>query len=253
VQSARNKEFVPMNKSFLWIVLSLGLAIGSGCASAESGKTTYVLFNGKDFSGWRQPLRKWFVAKSVSLNKENPHLLAAEPGEGLMVNGPEGKESNIMTEQEFGDIQAHIEFLVSSNSNSGIYFMGRYEVQIFDSWGKKEPGEHDCGAIYQRWKGNKGFEGHPPAVNACKRPGEWQTYDITFRAPRFDAAGKKIENARFIKVVQNGKTLHENVDLTGPTRSPAFDNEKPTGPLMIQGNHGPVALRNLRIQPISLP
>src|SRR5207248_7595358 len=139
------------------------------------------------------------------------------------------------------------------DSNSGVYVQGRYEVQVFDSFGKADVAEHDCGAIYQRWdpkrgKGNEGYEGHPPKVNASKAPGEWQTFDITFRAPRFDASGKKIANAKFIKVVHNGKTIHENVELNGPTRSAMSTEEKPTGPIMLQGNHGPVAFRNLRIK-----
>jgi hypothetical protein len=85
-------------------------------------------------------------------------------------------------------------------------------------------------------------------VNATKPPGEWQSFDITFRAPRFDADGKKVSNAKFVKVVHNGKVIHENVDLTGPTRAAHWDDEKPAGPIMLQGDHGPVAYRNLRVK-----
>src|SRR5262249_45701970 len=79
-------------------------------------------------------------------------------------------------------------------------------------------------------------------------PGLWQHLRIEFEAPRFDAAGKKTKNARFVKVVLNGYTIQENVEVTGPTRSAAFNDEKPLGPLMIQGDHGAVALRNLAIR-----
>jgi len=89
-------------------------------------------------------------------------------------------------------------------------------------------------------------------VNATKPPGEWQTFDIVFRAPRFDASGKKIANARVVKVTHNGKVVHENVELTGPTRGGLTDDDKPLGPLRLQGDHGPVAYRNLRIKPIQL-
>ncbi|MEK7676891.1 MAG: family 16 glycoside hydrolase [Verrucomicrobiota bacterium] len=72
-----------------------------------------------------------------------------------------------------------------------------------------------------------------------------------FRAPRFDASGKKVENARFVKVTHNGRVIHENVELTGPTRAATYENdEKPTGPLMLQGDHGPVAYRNLQLKPV---
>jgi hypothetical protein len=129
--------------------------------------------------------------------------------------------------------------------------MGRYEIQVLDSWGVEKPKHGDCGGIYQRWDNKrkpKGFEGHPPRVNASKAPGEWQTFGVVFRAPRFGADGKKTQNARFIKVVHNGQVVHENVEVTGPTRAAAFGDEKPKGPLMFQGDHGPVAYRNMRIR-----
>ena len=102
-------------------------------------------------------------------------------------------------------------------------------------------------ALRQR-RDNRGFEGKPPRVNAARKPGEWQSFDITFRAPRFDTAGRKTENARFVKVVHNGIVIHENEEVTGPTRASTFNDEKALGPLMLQGDHGPVAYRNLRVR-----
>jgi sugar phosphate isomerase/epimerase len=131
--------------------------------------------------------------------------------------------------------------------------MGRYEIQVFDSWNKTSPYPGiECGGIYQRWdesKDPKGFEGHSPRVNASRAPGQWQTFDVVFRAPRFDSSGRKLSNARFETVVHNGVLVHEDIELTGPTRAGLYNNEKPTGPLMIQGDHGPVAYRNVRIEP----
>jgi hypothetical protein len=155
---------------------------------------------------------------------------------------------------EHGDVEAQVEFCVPKNSNSGIYFMGRYEIQVLDSWGVEKPKSGDCGGIYERWKDNQGYEGHPPRVNASKPPGEWQTFEVIFRAPRFDASGKKIQNARFIKVVHNGQVVHENVEVTGPTRAATYENvpEKSLGPIMLQGDHGPVAYRNITLKPLQL-
>ncbi len=224
----------------------------TGCAILKTSNTI-TLFNGQDLAGWREPHKQWQVAKSVSLLPDDHHLFQIEPGTGIFVNGPKGTVPNLKTEAEFGDMQLHVEFVVSSNSNSGVYVQGRYEVQILDSWGVTDLHYGDCGGIYQRWKNEKGYDGHAPKLNASRRPGEWQAFDITFRAPRFDVAGRKYENGRFIKVLHNGKVIHENVEVTGPTRSPAYDNEKPLGPIMLQGDHGPVAFRNLRITPLSLP
>ncbi len=174
---------------------------------------------------------------------------SASAGTGVLVNGPTGRTCNLLSRIEHGDVEAHVEFMVPEGSNSGIYFQGRYEVQILDSWGKEEVNYGDCGGIYQRWNSQKrqGYEGHAPRVNASRRPGEWQTFDVVFRAPRFDGDGNKVANARFVKVVHNGIVVHENVEVTGPTRAATFSDEVPIGPLMLQGDHGPVAYRNIRL------
>ena len=189
----------------------------------------------------------------VFKNPTNEILLSAKPGTGVIVNGPTGRTSNLLSKAEFGDVKAHIEFMVSKDSNSGVYFMGRYEIQVFDSWRKEsEYAGIECGGIYQRWDNNrnpKGFEGHSPRINASRPPGQWQTFDVVFRAPRFDKTGRKISNARFETVYHNGELVHEDIELTGPTRASTYNDEQPTGPLMIQGDHGPVAYRNIRVEP----
>ena len=207
-----------------------------------------------DFAGWRQPVGEWQMVGDVSKDPASEKALAAKPGTGAIYNGPKGRTKDIVTADEFGDIALHVEFMVPKGSNSGIYFMGRYEIQVYDSYGVEKdayPGI-ECGGIYQRWdaargKDKEGVEGHSPRVNASKPPGEWQTFDVIFRAPRFDADGKKIANVKFVKVVHNGAVIHENVEVTGPTRGGGPEQEKAAGPLRLQGDHGPVAYRNLRV------
>jgi hypothetical protein len=203
---------------------------------------------------WRKPAGDWFAVADAGLDPSDPKKLAGKPGAGALLNGS-GKTRNLFSVKDHGDVEAHVEFMVSKGSNSGVYFMGRYEIQVLDSWGKEKPGYSDCGGIYQRWdpkrgKGNEGFEGHAPRVNASKAPGEWQSFDVVFRAPRFDADGKKTANARFVKVTHNGQVVHEDIEVTGPTRAAGFDDEKPQGPLMLQGDHGPVAYRTIRLRPV---
>jgi hypothetical protein len=204
---------------------------------------------------FREPTGDWMNVGDVRMDYNDPRKLEIMDTHktGVIVNGYGGKTSDLVTKAEFGDITFHTEFMVSRGSNSGVYFMGRYELQILDSFGKDQPGEHDNGAIYQRWdpkrgKGNEGYEGHPPRSNPSKHPGQWQTFDVIFRAPRFDNAGKKIANAKFIAVRLNKVLIHENVEVTGPTRG-GWPDEAPTGPLRLQGDHGPVAFRNMTVTP----
>ena len=132
---------------------------------------------------------------------------------------------------------------------------GEYEVQIFDSFGKpvKELTFADCGGIYERFrKVGPGFEGTAPLRNAVRPPGAWNTYDILFRAPRFDGKGKKTENGKFIEVRLNGIVVQKGVEVTGPTGGPLSETESATGPLRFQGDHGPVKYRNTWILPVDL-
>lgn len=211
------------------------------------------LVGDKGLAAWREPTGDWLVVGEVFKDPKNERKLAWKAGTGVIVNGPKGRTRNLLSKHEHGDVEAHIEFMVPKGSNSGIYFMGRYEVQVFDSWGKKKVGFGDCGGIYQRWDSKHkppGFEGRPPRVNASKAPGEWQTFDVIFRAPRFDKDGKKTANAVFVKVVHNGVVVHENAEVTGPTRAATYRDEKAAGPVMLQGDHGPVAYRNIRLRPL---
>jgi Domain of Unknown Function (DUF1080) len=144
--------------------------------------------------------------------------------------------------------------MIPKGSNSGVKMMGLYEIQIFDSFNVKETTGADCGGIYPRAEDQPKYhhidKGTPPKVNACKPAGEWQTLDMTFIAPRFDADGKKTSNAKFVKVVLNDKVVQENIEVEYPTGSAwRLKKEVATGPLLLQGDHGPVAFRNVKIRP----
>jgi len=235
-------------RGVLWTVglVGTGLLLAAGWATADEP----VSLVGKDLAAWRGDTGQWMICGEAKPSDADPTKLATKQGTGVLVNGPTGRTHNLLSKLQHGDVQAHVEFMVPKGSNSGVYFQGRYEIQVLDSWGVKKPKYGDCGGIYQRWADGRGFEGHPPRVNAAKAPGKWQTFDVTFRAPRFDTAGKKTANAVFVKVVHNGVVVHENVEVTGPTRAATYSDEKPTGPLMLQGDHGPVAYRNIRLGPL---
>lgn len=204
-------------------------------------------FNGKNLSGWKiqnKDKSNWIVG-TYTPSAEAPGTLAIrnrEAGEKPdLVNWKAGG-CNISTEERYGDVTVEVEFMIPKGSNSGAYLMGEYEVQIIDSTGKPDdqlkPG--DMGGIYT-------FAA--PKKNAGKKPGEWQKFVIDFQAPKFDADGKKTADAKFLKVALNDVVIHENVVATKPTPGGLTGKEAATGPLMFQGDHGPIALRNIKITP----
>ncbi len=208
-----------------------------------------------DLSAFKNPSNVWRIVGGVT-GSPTSTTLTAQPGTGVLLDVPNKTPyqaaDNLITIQDHGDVHLELDFTMPKGSNSGVYLMGRYEVQLYDSWGVKKPHYIDCGAIYQRWdesrgKDHEGYEGFAPRQNASKAPGLWQHLAVDFEAPKFDGGGKKIRNARFVKVTLNGTTLHENIELTGPTRAGAFTDEAPRGPLMLQGDHGAVAFRNFQI------
>lgn len=241
---------------------AMGLFRKAGCciaacmlfsALAYSQRVAFTDISLHDLSAFKDPGRNWSLASDVWADYTKPgRLEAVKAGTGAILDHPSEKNhTHLITNQEFGDIEIELDFMMAKNSNSGVYLEGRYEVQLFDSWGKLNPTFTDCGGIYQRWDdarpgADKGYEGTAPLTNACKAPGLWQHLLVRFRAPRFDAGGRKTENARFEQVYLNGVLVQQQVEVTGPTRSSLFNDEKATGPLMLQGDHGPVAFRNIR-------
>ena len=209
-----------------------------------------ILLN--DLGDFKEPGANWQLAGEVYADRNEKHALDPTTGKGILVCLPsEAAKDNLFTNFEHEDLDLELDVLIPKGSNSGIYLMSRYEIQLFDSWGKEEAKHSDMGGIYQRWdesrpEAERGYEGRAPLVNAAKAPGLWQHVRIIFKAPRFDASGNKIRNAIFKEVYLNGTLVQKDQEVSGPTRAAAFDDEVQSAPLMLQGDHGPVAFRNIQ-------
>ena len=188
-------------------------------ATAPDGAV--VLFDGTDASAWSAVdggPAGWKVADGI---------LHVVPGTG-----------DVLSCETFADHVLHIEFRCpdmpdatgQAKGNSGVYLQGRYEIQVLDSYGFATPGKGDCGAIYDQ---------HAPLVNACKPPLEWQSYDVVFRAPRRDAEGARMT------VRHNGRVIHNNVVLPGPTGGAMDIPPGQPGPLRLQDHGNLVCYRNI--------
>ena len=235
------------------IILVGGLLSWSGIVAAGEAEE---LLAGGVLSGFR-PVTVWNGVKEAKAVPGKKDLLLTGTG-NLLVNITDKvkRAPYLFTAGEYQDVEVHLEFMIPKGSNAGIYLMGRYEIQILDSFGRERPSHGDLGGLYQRGdpkrEGRPGFEGVPPRTNAAKAPGEWQTLDIVFRAPRFDDQGTKTENARFVRVKVNGTVVHENQEAKGPTRSHPLPGEAPRGPIAIQGDHGPIAIRSFKVKRLKL-
>ena len=189
-----------------------------------------VLFDGKDMSGWT----KRGSSDPVEWKVENGYMEVV-PGTG-----------SICTKELFADHQLHLEFWLphmpeakgQARANSGVYLQGRYEIQVLDSY-ELDSNEGDCGAIYNLAR---------PLINACRPPEEWQTYDVFFRAPRFNRnynpEGAKTKNAR-ISVLHNGIWVHHDLEMPEPTGGEIDRNLATPGPLMLQEHGSKIRYRNV--------
>jgi sugar phosphate isomerase/epimerase len=206
-----------------------------------------LVFNGENLDEWTTKPgsgKNMWVAGKAQVSNDNASQLETIDGIGELINlAPKhGASLDIYSKAKFGDCRIELEVMVPKGSNSGVYLMGEYEVQVLDSYGKMKVGNGDIGAIYG---------GFAPPVNASKAPGQWQQFVIDWRAPKFDTEGKKIKNAEFVKVELNGQILHKNLVMERQTPGGLTGKEAPTGPLMFQGNHGPVAYRNIVVTPLN--
>jgi hypothetical protein len=196
--------------------------------SVKPPEGAIVLFDGKA----EQMRDNWYARRSTS----PPGWTVDDKGVAMP------NKRDITSKQEFGDCYLHVEFCepLKGSGNSGVGMQGRYEIQILNSYGK-QPGKGECGAFYSQT---------PPKVIASKPAGEWQSFDIFFRTPRFDTSGKVTEKAR-ATVYQNGILIHQDEEFKGPTgiQYGEFKGEVPKGPIVLQGDHDTVQFRNVWVVP----
>ncbi len=189
-----------------------------------------VLFDGTNLDEW-------------STTDGKPAQWEVEEG-AMIVRG-----GSIISRRQFKDAQIHIEFATprlaggggQASGNSGVYIQGRYEIQVLNSFENETYPDGQCAAIYGQ---------HPPLVNASRPPGEWQSYDIIFRAPSFDPHGKKIEPGR-VTVFHNGVLVHEHAELAGVTGGATSPESAQPGPIYLQDHGDPVRFRNIWIRPLA--
>ena len=207
--------------------------IAPGKTTSDAPSDAIVLFgNGKDTSKWESK-----TGKPFNWSGQND-LLTVVPFSG-----------DLQTKQGFGDCQLHIEWRAPADvkgdgqgrGNSGVFFMGRYELQVLDSYNNPTYSNGQAGSVYKQ---------HMPLVNVCRPPGEWQSYDIIFTAPQFYEDSLVRSPAR-MTVFQNGVLIQNNVELWGPMQFvgvPKYEKHNNKEPLLLQDHHNPVSYRNIWIR-----
>ena len=204
-------------------------------APGQPPSDTIILFDGTDFSKWRTAQNEppaWKIENGC----------AVVPPHGMKAGG------DIYTKKEFGDCQIHVEWVtpdppqgdIMNRGNSGVYLLGLYEVQIFESYHAGIYADGQAAAIYGQY---------PPLVNACRKPGKWQIYDIVFTAPRFKDG--QLETPAYATVFHNGVCVQNHVAIMGTSGHrilPKYVPQLSKGPLMLQAHGNPVKFRNVWIR-----
>jgi hypothetical protein len=205
-----------------------------GHLSSDPPSDAIVLFDGRNFSEWES-----VGGKDIEWKIDDNAMVVS------------GKSGDIRTKQGFGDCQLHIEWRSPSEvkghgqerGNSGVYLMGRYELQVLDSYENPTYTNGQAGSIYKQYA---------PLVNACRKPGEWQSYDIIFTAPRFSADSTAKEMAR-MTVFQNGVLIQNNATVWGNTFHTGIARyflHSDKEPILLQDHGNPVSYRNVWIRPL---
>jgi hypothetical protein len=208
---------------------------GTFSAQATPPSDAIVLFDGKSLSNWRDK------------KTGGPAPWTVEDGDMVAAKG------DIQTTNEMGDMQLHVEFCEpdpgqhagQDRGNSGVFLMGRYEIQVLDCYHNKTYADGATAGIYGQ---------HPPLANACRPPGEWQTYDIIFNVPHFNDQGEVITPG-YVTVIHNGVVAQNHQAIRGDTnwRVPGtYTAHGPTGPLALQFHNHPVRFRNIWVRPIAV-
>lgn len=211
-----------------------------GARPGDPPSDAVTLFNGRDLSQW------FHWGRGADRGKQLPARWRVAGGYVECV----GKTGDLVSKEKFGDAQYHIEWSapveIDGDSqwrgNSGVIVMGRYEIQVLDSWDNPTYADGQAGAIYGQW---------PPLVNPCRRPGEWNTYDIFFEAPRFE--GAKLMRPAYVTVVFNGVVVHHHQEIIGQMAHRTIRPYEPHGPqdhLVLQDHDTRPRFRNIWVRRI---
>ena len=212
--------------------------VSPGAQCGQPPSDAMVLFDGRDLSKWTVSGRR----KDGKTGKDPEWLVKDGYMEVVWGTG------DLATKEKFGDCQLHLEWAsptrITNDSqlraNSGVLLMSRYEIQVLDSWQNPTYADGQAGAIYGWW---------PPLVNAARRPGEWQSYDIIFEAPRFE--GAEVVKKAYVTVFHNGVLLHHRQEIGGPMAHRVvrpYQPHPPEEPLALQNHNDPVRFRNIWIR-----
>jgi hypothetical protein len=213
------------------IVFPEPAVVTPGKTDSEPPSDAIVLFDGKDLSKWNNG-DKWEIKDGYAIVQK----------------------SDILTKDSFGDYQLHVEFATpekvegkgQGRGNSGVFLANRYEVQVLDSFGNTTYFDGQCASLYKQT---------PPMVNACRKPGEWQSYDILFTAPRFDETVKemKLLSPGYVTVIHNGVAVQNHFALHGSTyydKPAAYEKHPVKQPIRLQNHSNPVKYRNIWLREI---
>lgn len=227
----------PPEATEVWTPVPAVVAAPAGAAPSDA----VVLFDGKNLDAW-EPVRaggtRWKIEDGAMM---------------IVPTAAPAKPYDQRTKQEFGDIQLHLEFRTPAvvagegqgRGNSGILFMGLYELQILDSYQNQTYSNGQAGSVYKQ---------HMPLVNASRPPGEWQSYDVVFIAPRFDSEGVLLSPAR-LTAFHNGVLIQHDVTLKGPMAyrgPPAYKAHPAKLPLVLQDHRNPIGFRNIWVRELDL-
>ncbi|MDQ8204609.1 DUF1080 domain-containing protein [Pelagicoccus sp. SDUM812003] len=240
-----------------WIITEVNVdvpVVDPGPSVSSAPSDAVVLFDGTDLSNWE----KTPFGEGVRADRTAYYLKQYQKGDdwgeaawtvedGMMIAG--AKQGAIASKQAFGDMQLHIEWQVpvledkhgQEYGNSGVFIMGMYEIQVLNSYQNETYSNGQAGSIYKQ---------HAPMVNASRKPGEWQTYDILFTAPRFSEKGTLISPA-LMTILHNGVLIQYNAVLQGPTSfigEPYYFPHPDKLPIVLQDHDNPVRFRNIWVR-----
>jgi hypothetical protein len=216
------------SRFFMMVGIAGLLLVPFASAQMTSPPEWKPLFNGTNLDGWH--------LKVPATDRDVPSWAAVN---GVLVNVPPSERGrhgiDLVSDITLGSHELYIEFMVPKGSNSGVYIIGQYEIQVFDSFGVNPPSKTDCGGIYNIIA---------PSENASLPPGVWQCFHVIFHKAKVDKSGKVLQKPR-ITVYHNGKLVIDNQEIEGVTGAALNDNVIEQGPLYLQGNHGMVFYRNI--------